>query len=74
MDSDQITELIRRTPGITPVEREMARLRLVDGMYDADIAVAEGVNYSRTSVGRHLAKVIPIIEYRYMQDKTKAGA
>lgn len=74
MDSDQITELIRRTPGITPVEREMARLRLVDCMYDADIAAAEGVNYSRSSVTRHLAKVIPIIEYRYRMDKEQVGA
>ena len=72
LDSDQIVELIRRTPGITPVEREMARMRLVDCMYDADIAVDEKVNYSRSSVTRHLAKVIPIIEYRYLKDK--AGA
>jgi len=72
LDSDQITELIRRTPGITPIEREMARLRLVDDLYDADIAVAKGINYSRSSVARHLAKVIPIIEYRYLRDK--AGA
>lgn len=74
LDSDQIADLIRRTPGITPEEREMARLRLVDNMYDADIAVCEGVNYSRSSVTRHLAKVIPIIEYRFQQDKMKAGA
>lgn len=75
LDSDQIADLIRRTPGITPVEREMARLRLVDDLYDADIAVAEGINYSRSSVTRHLAKVIPIIEYRYDLDrKQKAGA
>ena len=72
LDSDQIVDLIRRTPGITPAEREMARLRLVDNLYDADIAVAEGINYSRSSVTRHLAKVIPIIEYRYLRDK--AGA
>ncbi len=74
LDSDQIVDLIRRTPGITPEEREMARLRLVDNMYDADIAVCEGVNYSRSSVTRHLAKVIPIIEYRFQMDKMKAGA
>ena len=74
LDSDQIVDLIRRTPGITPVEREMARLRLVDDLYDADIAVAEGINYSRSSVGRHLAKVIPIIEYRYNRDIEQAGA
>jgi hypothetical protein len=71
LDSDQIADLIRRTPGITPEEREMARLRLVDNMYDADIAVCEGVNYSRSSVTRHLAKVIPIIEYRFKKDKEK---
>lgn len=74
MDSDQIVELIRRTPGITPQEREMAKLRLVDSMYDADIAVCENVNYSRASVGRHLAKVIPMIEHRYRMDQEKAGA
>lgn len=74
LDSDQIVDLIRRTPGITPIEREMARLRLVDDLYDADIAVAEGINYSRSSVTRHLAKVIPIIEYRYERDQQKAGA
>ena len=72
LDSDQIVDLIRRTPGIKPVEREMARMRLVDDLYDADIAVAEGINYSRSSVTRHLAKVIPLIEYRYLRDK--AGA
>ena len=74
LDSDQIADLIRRTPGITPEEREMAQLRLVDNMYDADIAVCEGVNYSRSSVTRHLAKVIPIIEYRFQKDQMKAGA
>ena len=72
LDSDQIVELIRRTPGIKPIEREMARLRLVDDMYDADIAVSDGINYSRSSVTRHRAKVIPLIEYRYLKDK--AGA
>ena len=72
LDSDQITELIRRTPGITPAEREMARLKLVDNQYDADIAAAEGIHYSRSSVTRHLAKVIPLVEYRYLKDK--AGA
>lgn len=72
LDSDQIADLIRRTPGITPAEREMARLKLVDNQYDADIAAAEGIHYSRSSVSRHLAKVIPLIEYRYLKDK--AGA
>lgn len=74
LDSDEIADLIRRTPGITPEEREMARLRLVDNLYDADIAASEGVPYSRSSVNRHLAKVIPIIEYRYNKDKEKAMA
>lgn len=72
-DADEIVDLIRRTPGITPEEREMARLYIVDGFFDADIAAAEGVHYSRSSVGRHLAKVIPIIELRYRQDKADAG-
>ena len=72
LDSDQIADLIRRTPGITPAEREMARLKLVDNQYDADIAAAEGIHYSRSSVSRHLAKVIPLIAYRYLKDK--AGA
>lgn len=72
LDSDQIADLIRRTPGITPAEREMARLKLVDNQYDADIAAADGIHYSRSSVSRHLAKVIPLIEYRYLKDK--AGA
>lgn len=74
LDSDEITDLIRRTPGITPEEREMARLRLVDNLYDADIAAAEGVPYSRSSVNRHLAKVIPIIELRYNNDKKRVEA
>ena len=72
LDSDQIVELIRRTPGITPAEREMARMKLVDDEYDADIAAADGIHYSRSSVTRHLAKVIPMIEQRYNMDK--AGA
>ena len=72
LDSDQIVDLIRRTPGITPAEREMARLKLVDNQYDADIAAAEGIHYSRSSVSRHLSKVIPLIEYRYLKDR--AGA
>ena len=72
LDSDQIVELIRRTPGITPIEREMARLRLVDNMLDVEISAEKGINYSRSSVTRHLQKIIPLIEYRYLKDK--AGA
>lgn len=72
LDSDEITDLIRRTPGITRTEREMARLKLVNGEFDADIASADGINYSRSSVTRHLARVIPMIERRYNMDK--AGA
>lgn len=72
MDSDQIRELIRRTPGITPADRIISYNFLADNMFDADNGVQEGVNYHRTSVGRHLRKVIPIIEHRYLKDK--AGA
>lgn len=72
LDSDQIVELIRRTPGITPIDREIARMKLVDNMLDVDIGAAKSVNYSRSSVTRHLQKVIPLIEYRYLKDK--AGA
>ena len=39
-----------------------------------DISVAEGVFCSRSSVGRHLNNVIPLIEYRFNLDKAKAGA
>ena len=74
LDSDQIADLIRRTPGIKPFDRKIAYLKLVDDMLDVEIAVEEGINYSRSSVTRHLNKVIPIIEYRYQQDKIKAGA
>ena len=72
LDSDQIVELIRRTPGITPRDRQIARLKLVDNMLDVEISAEKGINYSRSSVTRHLQKVIPLIEYRYLKDK--AGA
>ena len=74
MDTDEIKELVRRTPGIEPQERRIAFLRLSSYRYDADIAAAEGVVYSRSSVGRHLARVIPIIRDRYELDQQKAGA
>lgn len=74
MDTDEIKELVRRTPGIEPQERRIAFLRLTSYRYDADIAAAEGVDYSRSSVGRHLARIIPIIRDRYELDQQKAGA
>ena len=74
MDTDQIGELVRRTAGITPQDRRIAYLRLASYDYDADIAAEEDVFYSRTSVGRHLAKVIPLVRNRFIQDEMKAGA
>lgn len=74
LDTDEIADLIRRTPGITPIERKMAYHKLADRMLDVEIAVEDGINYSRSSVTRHLNKVIPIIEYRFQQDRMKAGA
>ena len=75
MDCDQIRELIRRTPGIEPESRIMAYHFIADDMHDADIAVQEGVNYSRSTVTRRLPKVISLVQYRYEKDKElKAGA
>lgn len=74
MDTDEIKELVRRTPGIEPAERKIIFLRLTSYKYDADIAAAEGVNYSRTSVGRHLATSMPKVMHRYELDQMKAGA
>ena len=75
MDCDQIRELIRRTPGIEPEGRIMAYHFIADNMHDADIAVQEGVNYSRSTVTRRLPKVISLVQYRYEKDKElKAGA
>lgn len=75
MDCDQIRELIRRTPGIEPEGRIMAYHFIADDMHDADIAVQEGVNYSRSTVTRRLPKVISLVQYRYEKDKElKAGA
>ena len=75
MDCDQIRELIRRTPGIEPEGRIMAYHFIADDMHDADIAVQEGGNYSRSTVTRRLPKVISLVQYRYEKDKElKAGA
>lgn len=74
MDTDEIRELVRRTPGIEPQERRIAFLRLTSLKHDADIAAAEGVHYSRTSVARHLASAMPKVINRYEQDQLKAGA
>jgi hypothetical protein len=74
MDTDEIKELVRRTPGMEPQERRIVFLRLTTYKYDADIAGAEGVHYSRTSVGRHLAEAMPKVINRYELDQMKAGA
>lgn len=53
----------------------MAYHFIADDMHDADIAVMEGVNYSRSTVTRRLPKIISLIQYRYEKDKElKAGA
>lgn len=74
MDVDEIRELVRRTPGIEPQERRIVFLRLTSLKYDADIAAAEGVHYSRTSVSRHLSEAMPKVINRYNLDQMKAGA
>lgn len=74
LDTDEIADLIRRTPGVNPIERKMAYYKLADGMLDVEISAEDDIPYSRSSVTRHLNKVIPIIEYRYRMDKEKAGA
>ena len=77
MDTDQIGELIRRTPGIEPEERIMAYCFIADDMCDADISAQTGVYCSRSTVTRRLPKVISMVKYRYEKDnesKIKAGA
>ena len=74
LDADQIADLIRRTPGVHPIDRRMAYYKLVDGMLDVEISAEDDIPYSRSSVTRHLNKVIPIIEYRHQMDKLKTGA
>lgn len=71
LDSDQIADLIRRTPGVHPIDRRMAYYKLVDGLLDVEISAEEDIPYSRSSVTRHLNNVIPIIEYRFKKDKEK---
>lgn len=74
LDADEIADLIRRTPGIKPIDRKMVYLKLVDDMLDVEISAEEGMNYSRSSVTRHLNKAMPKVEHRYHMDKMKAGA
>lgn len=74
LDTDQIADLIRRTPGIKPIDRKMVYLKLVDGMLDVEISAEDGINYSRSSVTRHLNKAMPEVEHRYNMDKMQAGA
>ncbi len=74
LDADEIADLIRRTPGIKPIDRKMVYLKLIDGMLDVEISAEEGINYSRSSVTRHLQEAMPKVEHRYYMDKMKAGA
>lgn len=53
----------------------MAYHFIADDMHDADIAVQDGVNYSRSTVTRRLPKIISLVQCRYEKDKElKAGA
>ena len=74
LDADQISDLIRRTPGIKPIDRKMVYLKLVDDLLDVEIAVEDGIHYSRSSVTRHINAAMPKVEHRYYMDKEKAGA
>lgn len=74
MDRDEIKELVRRTPGIEPEDQRIVYLRLATYDHDADIAAEANVKCSRTTVGRHLAEVIPLVVNRYNLDQQKAGA
>ena len=76
LDTDQIKDLIRRTPGIGERNRVIAYNFLAEGMYDVDNSVSEGVGpYHRTTIGRHLRKVIPMVKNRYeLDEQLKAGA
>lgn len=75
LDTDEIRELIRRTPGIEPEGRIIAYHFIADNMRDADIAAQEGVYCSRSTVTRHLPEIISIVQLRYEKDKKlEAGA
>lgn len=74
MDTDEIEDLVRRTPGITDRDRKIVCLYINKGMHAADIAVEEGINYDRATVNRHIKKVIPIVELRKKMDDERVGA
>lgn len=76
MDTDEITDLVRRTPGISDRDRKIVCLYINDGMHAADIAEVEGIHYDRSTVNRRLKKVIPIVELRRKLDmeRKEAGA
>ena len=74
LDADEIEDLIRRTPGIKPIDRKMVYLKLVDDLLDVEISAEDGINYSRSSVTRHLNNAMPKVEHRYYMDQEKAGA
>lgn len=71
MDTDEIEDLVRRTPGITDRDRKIICLHINKGMHAADIAVEDGINYDRSTVNRHLKKIIPIVELRKKNDDAK---
>lgn len=73
MDTDEIEDLVRRTPGISDRDRKIVCLHINKGMHAADIAEEDGVHYDRSTVNRRLKKVIPIVELRKkLDDERKA--
>lgn len=72
LDVDEISDLIRRTPGIDERDRKIVRLYICNDMAAADIAEEDGIYCDRSTVNRHLKKVIPIVELRREMDKRKA--
>lgn len=76
MDTDEIEDLVRRTPGISDRDRRIVCLYINKGMHAADIAEEDGIYYDRSTVNRRLRKVIPIVELRKKLDdeRKEAGA
>lgn len=76
MDTDEIEDLVRRTPGLSDRDRKIVCLHINKGMHAADIAEEDGVNYDRSTVNRHLRRIVPIVELRKQRDdeRKEAGA
>lgn len=76
MDCDEIKELIRRTPGLGERNRIIAYNFIAEDMRDVENSVSDGVGpYHRTSIGRKLREVVPMIKNRYeLDEQLKAGA